>query len=1002
MQRSVSDSGSLSWFDSVGGTWTERYGGSDKLAYDSTNSQFILTDSSGNQSTFYDFTGGVLAGKIKSVSDAGGNVTNYSYNGSGQPTLIVNSATSGTVTTKEALAYSYLASPDPNAGKVGSITWQTKTYDTSLGQSDSSVSYSIVKETDYTYYNTGDSGGSLGDLEMAQTKDPSGNVIDTQFNRYYISGDSDTHGYVGALKYEFGTSAYARLVESLTGGATPATATDAQVAPYADHYYQYNSNHQVTGDVVGGAGGNSSGGQGTDSLSYTDSGNATGYNYWNRKTTETLPDGTTQYHYFNAYGEELLSVTEDTSGNLWGTFTEYDDEGRVILSANPSAVNIPSLSTIEQYPDLLNESGGNYEYLNDSTGLVTTTSYYSGTSTATSTTAGSAAGYESATYIQDGETGTPVEQESWQYYAFSAGNTTTYPVATDTTYGNTNGTDTRTTRYSYTLYSGTVQPKLETVTLPTISTGQNGPNTTDAQSTFYDTYGRPIWTKDADGHVNYTAYDMATGATTQTITDVTYSSLTSDQKSSFDLTGWTDPTGGLNLVTNYEVDNQGRTIKEVSPHGNVTYTVYDDANHETRVYSGWQSTTGTASAAASTTTLICSSLIGANGAYIGQTLLITGGTDSGQSTVITGYDASTHTLTFSPAFTSATSTSSTFVMAGATGPIEVSREYDASADSGDFSYDETLTTSAAASIDSTGAPTGQETISSSNITSLSRQFMNAAGQVAWSDVYFNLSGITYSQAVGADGDGNPADLGTEGTNYYRTTTSYDSAGRADRVVSATGTITRTVYDALGRTVSEWEGTCDTPASGTWTPTNNGGSSNMIEIVDNQYDGGGVGDSNLTQVTQHPANSQPDRVTQYLYDWRGRQVVEKDGVQSSESDGTHRPITYTVYDNLGEVTESDRYDGDGVTLSSLGSTAGVPNAPSSSLLRAKAITSYDPDGNVLYINNLVTSSQSELFHANSASSGDDATAYDGLNRLTSYERGTLSATTNNGSTLDTSL
>ena len=30
----------------------------------------------------------------------------------------------------------------------------------------------------------------------------------------------------------------------------------------------------------------------------------------------------------------------------------------------------------------------------------------------------------------------------------------------------------------------------------------------------------PIWTKDADGFINYTAYDPATGAVVKTITDV--------------------------------------------------------------------------------------------------------------------------------------------------------------------------------------------------------------------------------------------------------------------------------------------------------------------------------------------------------------------------------------------------------------------------------------------------------------------------------------------------
>src|SRR5262249_1686655 len=50
----------------------------------------------------------------------------------------------------------------------------------------------------------------------------------------------------------------------------------------------------------------------------------------------------------------------------------------------------------------------------------------------------------------------------------------------------------------------------------------------------------------------------------------------------------------------------------------------------------------------------------------------------------------------------------------------------------------------------------------------------------------------------------------------------------------------------------------------------------------------------------------------------------------------------VYDNLGEATTQQQYDGDGVTITS---TSGVPNAPSSSLLRAQTVTSYDDRGRV---------------------------------------------------------
>ena len=57
--------------------------------------------------------------------------------------------------------------------------------------------------------------------------------------------------------------------------------------------------------------------------------------------------------------------------------------------------------------------------------------------------------------------------------------------------------------------------------------------------------------------------------------------------------GWTTPTGGgLNLVTTDQVDALGRTTEETSPAGNVTYYVYLDAQHEVRIYPGWNSRDG--------------------------------------------------------------------------------------------------------------------------------------------------------------------------------------------------------------------------------------------------------------------------------------------------------------------------------------------------------------------------------------------------------------------------
>ena len=110
------------------------------------------------------------------------------------------------------------------------------------------------------------------------------------------------------------------------------------------------------------------------------------------------------------------------------------------------------------------------------------------------------------------------------------------------------------------------------------------------------------------------------------------------------------------------------------------------------------------------------------------------------------------------------------------------------------------------------------------------------------------------------------------------------------------------------------------------------------VSSNVYDDGGVGDGNLTKQVQFPGGNEPNRVTLTWYDWRDRPVATKSGVQSNESDGTHRPLIYTDYDNLNEKTKVRQYDADGI--SSLAIVAGIPQPPSAGLLRAQTEYSYD--------------------------------------------------------------
>jgi YD repeat-containing protein len=830
----VSNSTTARYYDKLNGTYQPRFYDQSQLSYDSTHSQYVLTDSTGAQLRFYDFSAtwpAAQQGQFASYSDAGGNqISVTAHTSSGQVQEVQRSTTVSGTTTTESYLYSYLSS-GVNAGLLQSVV---------LRRQVNGGSWSTVRQVQYAYYDGTQSYGNAGDLLTATVQDASGNTISTDYYRYYTSADAGSIGYVHGLKYMFSGASYARLAAAV---GNPQTATDSQVSAYADNYFQYDSQHRVTEEVAQGAGCSAcSGGLGTFTYSYTTSSNVSSTSNWAVKTVETLPDGNQNTVYTNYAGEVLLTDYRDTTTSQdWNTFDKYDPQGRNVLEAQPSAVT----GYNDSYADLLHNQGGTYQYLSNNSGLITGTDYYTST-TASATSAGGVNGYFKDSFVEQGQQGTPIFLRARQYFLRSANSETVYPVASDTLYVQKDGSGQQQTSYAYTWQTNTVQVQSVTTTLPTVATTHNGPGVADTATTFFDNYGRPIWFMDGDGFITYTQYDPGTGAVTKSIRDVDTTQTGEFQNLP---SGWSTPSGGgLNLITQDTVDGMGRTTQETSPAGNVTYTTYNDANHEVRVYPGFNSSTG---------------------------------------------------LT--------------------TGPTQVTRE--------DWSngYTETYTMSATPHLTG-GVPDGTETPSS--LQTLSRVYVNAAGQNVEQDDYFNLSGVTYSTA---------GHIGTAGTNYYVTQQGYDDRGRPDRVQTPTGTIYRTVRDGQGRVVSTWVGTNDTPASGEWGPTNNTAPSNMIQVSGMVYDAGGVGDGDLTQETDYPGGSATPRVTQNWYDWRDELVASKGGVQATEDTTTHRPIVFNTYDNLGEVTQTQQYDGDGVTITVSG---GQPQAPSASLLRAQDNFLYD--------------------------------------------------------------
>ena len=556
----------------------ERFDGKETLTEDSDTGDFILTDTAGDTLDFYGFGSSLPAaeqGQLKTFTDAAGNVTDLSNRTSdGEVAEVTRTSTTGSITVTESFLYDYIAS-GVNQGLISSVTLRRQT---------NGGSWSTVRQVQYDYYDGTDSNGNVGDLETAKIEDANGNLIDEDYYRYYTP--DETNGYTHGLKYFFSATSSARLAANVPD---PFTAPDSEVAPYADDYFQYDAQHRVTEATVQGTGPSNSGGLGTFTYSYTTSDNPDGYDSWAVKTVETLPDGNQNIVFTNYVGQVMLTVFVDNSdpadpaleGKQWITFNEYLYQGQIIETAQPSAV----LGYDESSPDLLDFRGGSSQYLANSSGVIDIYYYYYFSTTATDTAAGGVGNYLGEEAVQNGQLGTPVLLDSTQYFAHpnAAGSSKVYPVATYTVYRNDDGSGAEVTSYAYTWFSGTTQIQSMTVTAPSISADQNGPDSPDVTTTIYNAYGQAIWSRDGGGFIDYTAYDIATGAVIETITDVDTSTIAAPDD-------WMTPTGGgLNLVDEQQVDALGRTIEETDPNGNVTYTIYDDSDHEVRTYLGWNS-----------------------------------------------------------------------------------------------------------------------------------------------------------------------------------------------------------------------------------------------------------------------------------------------------------------------------------------------------------------------------------------------------------------------------
>ena len=286
---------------------------------------------------------------------------------------------------------------------------------------------------------------------------------------------------------------------------------------------------------------------------------------------ETRPDGSNVTTYTSHFNSLLLKQIESPDGqDVSIEYWQYDDDGREILHATPGAV--------ASYVD---NGGANSDSLvvtlEQSDGKIELTEYY---------TTG-AVGHVKNRKIKQGSSGTPITLEAYEYTSRSIGGQNVYDVSKVTKYRNEDGSGAIETHYSYELNAGRIAAR--TTTLPAVPTSQNGSGISAVRVERFDSLGNLAWIKDERGYITYRQYDATTGALIQTVQDVDDTLL--DVPS-----GWQTPNdGGKHLVTDFEVDDRGRTVQVLGPEHEInqqmirtaTWTVYDDANHEVRAAQGY-------------------------------------------------------------------------------------------------------------------------------------------------------------------------------------------------------------------------------------------------------------------------------------------------------------------------------------------------------------------------------------------------------------------------------
>lgn len=704
--------------------------------------------------------------------------------------------------------------------------------------------WSNVQRANYTYYAAGESFGAESDLKTASTeswKAGEWQATGTSYYRYErlafassssssssaslsssSSGSSSSSSGSAILppipqhplKFVLNPASYDRMVAD---GYMPETSADGLLATYADFAYEYDASYRVIRESV-------QGGSRTYSFDRTTSNFPDGYNSWRMKTVETLPDSSQNIVYSNYAGQPMLKVFK-SGADEWYEFWKFDDQAQRILHAHSSAIS----GYDETKADLLNDIGGNYQYLRDYDGLIDLYTYHA------------PSGKIASVKIRHGELGDCFILREYEYVSTcdsssssSSSNSAAlgescvwftskfirYPEdglscgsssssSSSSSGGCINaGTRQIITTFDYAFYPGTSQLQRRTTTLPPILSDQNGPGTVTTQIDLFDESNNAIWMMNERGFITRQKYDIATRAPIQRIDDVD-TSLVDDAPP-----GWHTPAGGgLHIISNFEHDAQGRTTQVLGPVA--TLDLDGVATSVTRakwwVYNDFEHT-------------IVQGVGYATGTSPNYNLMLA------NPVSITKADAQGRVLEQIAAVryeSSSSSSSSSSSASGSPVPLYTPGKLSSADEFPQYSYVRWTTTQ-------------------------------------YTDCCFIASQRTYHTIP-------QIGTGSAGLNYDEADFGYDVRKRRIRSVSPGGTINRVVLDPRGLVLSSWTGTNDTGATPT-DPTGGGApGNNMVNVFGFEYDDGtSGGNGNRTSETAYVDGSN-SRTTLFGHDFRNRHI-----------------------------------------------------------------------------------------------------------------------------------